>query len=172
MSETRVIAPQVKIGARPQPGGPPAAAEPAEAESPQPKRKWLSIVVGLVLLGGAFGAYWFVMGPGAGAAEGAAAPVEEVELGSVQSLEAISINLSGGHYLRLGLGLQLGADAHGEVDGAAALDAAIGLFSGLSKEDLADPQVRDDLKQQLLEAVEEPYHGEVLGIYYTDFVTQ
>lgn len=171
MTETRVIAPQVKIGARPQPGSPPPSAEP-DTVAPKKTRRWPSIVIGLVLLVGVFGSYWFFMGPGAGPAEGAAAPVEAVELGSVQTLEAISINLSGGHYLRLGLGLQLSADAHGDVDGAAALDAAIGLFSGLSKEELADPQVRDDLKQQLLKAVDGPYHGEVVGIYYTDFVTQ
>ncbi|WP_062137962.1 flagellar basal body-associated FliL family protein [Demequina aestuarii] len=169
MSEPRVIAPKAKIGARPNPVTAPEAEAPAAESS---KRRLPSLIIGAVLLVAAVGAYWFLMGPGATPADGAEAEVEEVELGPVQTLESVSINLAGGHYLRLGLGLQTGASGHGELDGAVALDAAIGLFSGKTKEELADPEVRETLKHELLEAIEEPYHGEVLGVYYTDFVTQ
>ena len=47
------------------------------------------------------------------------------------TLEPIQINLADGHYLRIGIALQLTADAH-EADGSKALDATIDLFSGQS----------------------------------------
>ena len=56
-------------------------------------------------------------------------PAEQPEPGEVVTLEPIQINLAGGHYLRIGLALQLTADAH-EADGSKALDATIELFSG------------------------------------------
>ncbi|MFN3865168.1 MAG: flagellar basal body-associated protein FliL [Demequina sp.] len=170
MSEPRVIAPQRKIGARPT-SAPAPATEP-EAVQPAKKRRMVSVIVGALLLAAVVGVYWFVMGPGAASVGEADGEPEVVELGPVHTLESVSINLAGGHYLRLGLGLQVVADSHSDIDGAVALDAAIGLFSGRTKEELADPQVREDLKTQLLKAIEEPYRGEVVGIYYTDFVTQ
>ncbi|WP_062305275.1 flagellar basal body-associated FliL family protein [Demequina subtropica] len=176
-TETRVMAPKPKIGMRPPTSALPPQPEP-EPEKPAGKGKRLpSLIIGLLLVVGAAAAYWFLAGPGAASdaehAEGdAAAAVEHVDLGDVQVLEPISLNLSGGHYLRIGLGLQLPADAHGEVDSAKALDAAIGLFSGRSQTDLADAAVREELKAELAHTLEELYEGEVVGVYYTDFVTQ
>ncbi|SEJ56032.1 flagellar basal body-associated FliL family protein [Demequina mangrovi] len=176
-TETRVMAPKGKIGMRPPGAGAPQP--PAQAPEPeQPKRKGgrlPSVIIGLLIVVLAAGAYWFLAGPGAStdAAEGAEAEVEEHhELGDVQIVESVSLNLEGGHYLRIGLGLQLGADAHGEVDEAKALDAAIALFSGLNQDELMEEAVRAHLKEELAHELEELYEGEVLGVYYTDFVTQ
>lgn len=176
MTESRVISPQGKIGARPTGEGekPPAAEEPA----PKRSRRLPSLLIGVAILAAAAVAYWMLLGPGAAATEDEAAEgghvAEEVELGAVQVVDSVSVNLAGGHYLRLGLGLQLSAEAggHGELDVAKALDAAIALYSGREVSELADAQAREDLKHELSTTLDELYHGEVVGVYYTDFVTQ
>lgn len=173
MSDTRVIAPKGKIGTRPRTtaDNPGQRVEDQEPPRKGPKR-WLGSVVGVGLILVLAVGYWFFMGPGQDAGAEAGAETAEIELGGVQTLEPISLNLAGGHYLRLGLGLQLTADAAAELDAAVALDAAIGTFSGHDISELADLEVREQLKKELLAKLEEPYGGEVIGIYYTDFVTQ
>ena len=83
------------------------------------KLKKIAIVVVVVLLVAA-AAWWFVLRP---------KPEKAAEPGEIVTLDATQINLTGGHYLRLGLALQLTTEAH-EVDGSKALDAAIDLFAG------------------------------------------
>jgi flagellar FliL protein len=120
------------------------------------------------------------MGPGAAASategtEVSADAEPEYDLGEVLIIDSISINLQGGHYLRLGLGLQLVAGAggsHGAIEPSKALDAAIALYSGLTTEELADLEFREQLKDDLAETLKEAYHEEVVDVYYTDFVTQ
>ncbi|GMA35647.1 MULTISPECIES: flagellar basal body-associated FliL family protein [Demequina] len=172
MSEPRVMAPQTKIGARPSAAPQPAAPEPEPSGGG--RKRMLSVLIGAAILAAVAGAYWFLMGPGAASGDesGEAAAEEQVEAGAVQVVDSISVNLEGGHYLRLGLGLQLTADGHGDVDTAQALDAAIALFSGRTTSELADPEVRDELKATLAETLGDLYHGDVMGVYYTDFVTQ
>ena len=95
----------------------------------------------------------------------------EPEPGEVMALEGTQLNLAGGHYLRLGLALQLTADAH-EAEGSKALDAAISLFSGLEVAEIARPEQREELREKLMERLDEAYHGEVMDVYFTEFVTQ
>jgi flagellar FliL protein len=174
-TEPRVVSPNQKIGARPT--GTDAAAK-AEAAPKGGKKKKLIMIgagVGVVVL---VAAYWFLAGPGKAtaaptdpaSATASAAPV--YDLGEVLAIDSISINLQGGHYLRLGLGLQLIKSVKKAPDKAEALDAAIALFSGHTTEDLADPTVREDLKKQLQVTLTDLYHGDVVAVYYTDFVTQ
>ncbi|MDN4472366.1 flagellar basal body-associated FliL family protein [Demequina zhanjiangensis] len=185
--EARIVSPgKPKIGARPPAGGAPAPEGPAGGEGGGGggKKRLMSIVIGVLIVIIAVGAYWFLMGPGAAGEDPAAAAdgavveeevhEEEVESGGVQVVESISINLEQGHYLRLGLGLEVSAEAvaHGEIGEAIALDAAIALFSGRTQDELSDPEIRDELKHELAETLKEAYHGEVIGVYYTDFVTQ
>ena len=67
------------------------------------------------------------------------------------ALEPIQINLAGGHYLRVGVALQLTEAAH-EADGSKALDATIAIFSGLRDGGGGlDPKQREHLKKELLE---------------------
>ena len=106
--------------------------------------------------------WWLVLRP--------AAPAEPVP-GEVVSLEPIQINLASGHYLRIGLALQLTEDAH-EADGSKALDAAIDLFSGVDMAELARAEQRNAYKEQLEERLHDSYHGDVMGVYFTEFVTQ
>lgn len=124
-------------------------------------KKLLIGVVLLAVVGGA--AYWFVLKP--------PGPVPEPEAGEIAPLESIQINLDDGHYLKLGLALQLTTTAH-EVDGSKALDAAIDLFSGRPMESMSETEKRNALKEKLAHELEESYHGDVMEVYFTEFVTQ
>jgi flagellar FliL protein len=87
-------------------------------------------------------------------------------------LDSQQINLAAGHYLRLGIALQLTSAAGEEVDGSKALDATIDVFSGLSVEDVTRAGGREALKKKLLSEVEHRYEDEVMDVYFTEFVTQ
>lgn len=139
------------------------AAEKGEDAPPKGKKKLLMIVALVLVVG--LAAYWFVLKPKPAAAK------EKPEPGEVVALEPRQVNLAGGHYLKIGIALQLTAKAH-EVDGSKALDATIELFSNLSMEELSKPHSREKLKHELEKELEHSYHGDVMAVYLTDFVTQ
>ena len=173
-TEQRVL-PAGKIGPRvPSVGVGSIKAAAAEPKAPKRSRKRLLLVVAAVLvllLGGP--AYYVLLGPGA-AGKVSSAPVvtPAPKPGTVLTVAPISINLSDGHYLRLGLGLQLTADVVKPPDPAKALDAAIALFSGHTVAEISDPATRGALKTQLAAALAKAYDGEVMDVYLTNFVTQ
>ncbi|CAA9339607.1 MAG: hypothetical protein AVDCRST_MAG24-1215 [uncultured Nocardioidaceae bacterium] len=127
------------------------------------KKKLVLVLVGLLVAGAA--AYFLVLKP-------EPAQKEKPVAGEVVALEPRQVNLEGGHYLKLGLALQ-GTDsvAHG-IDGSKALDAAIALFSGRSIEEVTRPDERRHLKAELKKELDHLYHGDVMDVYFTDFVTQ
>lgn len=94
------------------------------------------------------------------------------EPGQVVSLEAIQVNLAGGHYLKVGVALQLTREVKEAPDGSKALDTVIALFSGRGMEDFALPDQREALKKRLTDDLRKRYEGEVMDVYFTDFVTQ
>jgi flagellar FliL protein len=136
------------------------AAEGEETAKKGGKKKLLIILVAVLAIGG--GAYWFVLKPH---------PKSAPTPGQVVTLEPIQVNLAQGHYLKIGIALQLVKGAK-EVDGSKALDATIELFSGRSMEQLTKPAQRLKLKNQLVHTLEKKYDGEVMDTYLTDFVTQ
>ncbi|GCE78023.1 flagellar basal body-associated FliL family protein [Cellulomonas biazotea] len=167
--EQRVIS-GPKIGAKIGGSSSAAPTPPPEEEKKKrgPSRKVLLVVVGvLVLLLAGAGAYFFLL-------KGDGAPKVEPppEPGAVVTVDAVSINLADGHYLRLGMALQLTADSHETPDTARALDLAIALFSGRSITEVSDPATRDQLKADLAHQLAEAYEGEVMDVYLTNYVTQ
>ena len=134
--------------------------EPAKAKKGGALKKILVLLVVLLVMGGA--TYAFALKP-----HHKQAP----KPGEVVKLDPIQVNLQGGHYLKIGIALQLTADAK-EVDGSKALDATIELFSGRPMEELTKPAQRQKLKNELAHTLEKRYDGEVMGAYWTDFVTQ
>jgi flagellar FliL protein len=134
------------------------------AEEPEKKgrgrKKLILVLVAVLAIGGA--AYWFVLKP---------KPEPKPEPGEVVSMEPIQINLEGGHYLRIGIALQLTTAAH-EADGSKALDATIELFSGRSMDELTRKESLAKLKKELVKELDHDYHGDVMDVYFTDFVTQ
>ncbi len=134
----------------------------AKKEKKGGKKKKLIILLVLLIAGGAG---WFLFLKPAG-------PPPEPLPGETVALESIQLNLEAGHYLRLGLALQLTADVHGKVDGSKALDAAIDLFSGREMSEINTGKQRQELKEELMHRLEKAYHHEVLDVYFTEFVTQ
>lgn len=148
------------------------------------KKKPLAVGMVLVLIAAG---YFLVLRSPTPSAPVDAAPVP----GAVVVLAPITINLAGGQFLRVGLGLQLAqgtslADDDGgeeseaatpatpastKADGAKALDAAINLFSGKTRRELSGPG-RSRARNRLVQALAEPYHGAVMDVYFTDFVIQ
>ncbi|WP_028643272.1 flagellar basal body-associated FliL family protein [Nocardioides sp. URHA0020] len=125
-------------------------------------KKVLILVGVLVVVAGA--AWFFVLKP---------SPPKKIEPGEIVTLDSTQVNLAGGHYLRLGLALQLTTDAVADdVDGSKALDAAIDMFSGRKMANLSQPARRDELKEKLADKLKESYEGEVMDVYFTEFVTQ
>lgn len=163
MPEQRIIGSSTKIGGQ-RPSSTTTEAEPAAP----PKKRGKRGLAGIAALVVVAGVGWFLLGPGAAPQ----AEPTEVELGSVQAVEPISINLAGGRYLRLGLGLQLTAEVAEDVDTVKALDLAIALFSQRSIEELNTPEGRDALKTQLASQLKEVYEGEVVDVYFSNFVYQ
>ena len=120
----------------------------------------------MVVLVAAGAGYWFFMKPASGAEK---AP----EPGDVVKLDAIQINLADDHYLQ---GRHRAAGQQGRGGGARRQQGAgrrpSTLFSGQSMEDLARRAFRDKMKKNLEHRLDEAYEGEVIGVYFTDFVSQ
>jgi flagellar FliL protein len=131
------------------------------------KKKLLVILVVLVLAAGAAG-YFFLF-------SGSPAKAEEPEKGAVVALDPIAVNLAGGGYLKVGIALQLTADAGEEApDGSQALDLIIATFSQADPADVtgARDALKEALEKEIVDAYDEDGHEVVMGIYYTQYVTQ
>jgi flagellar FliL protein len=142
------------------PASAPAEAAEAKEKKKGGKKKLVIILVAVLALGG--GGYWFMLRP---------KPPAAPKPGSVVALDPIQINLEGAHYLRVGIALQL-TDKTKEADGSKALDATIDEFSGLTVTEVTDPKKRRQLKLELTHKLEKLYEDEVMGVYFTEFVTQ
>ncbi len=139
------------------------AAPETEGAEEKKGRKKLVLVVLLVIAVAAAAGWWFVLKP--------AAP-SRPQPGAVLKLDPIQVNLADAHYLRIGLALQAAKGAPTDLDGSKALDAAIELFSGQQQDKLSRTAYRDHLKAMLVHRLDKLYDGEVIGVYFTDFVTQ
>lgn len=180
-NEQRVIASKPKIGSRPAAPAPAAAAPEVAAPKGGKGRTILIAVLIAAVTGGAVAAF-FLLGPGkAQQAAGTPTATETTpsvpgqptgEPGEVLTTDPININLDGGHYLRLGLALQLVSELESEPNAAQAQDLAIALFSGKAITDVSSSEGREALKAELLTQIWEAYEGQVLDVYFTDYVTQ
>jgi flagellar protein FliL len=141
------------------------------AEAPKKSKKMLFIIIAaVVLLGGGGGAFFMMKG----GSKAEAAPKK----GIVTAIDsAITINLTDGHYLKLGFSLQQTADSGTEVvDTSEALNLAIDEYTGKTVADLSTEKGRDAAKADFLAKVIKAYTTdgtkEVMDIYFTSFVTQ
>jgi flagellar FliL protein len=137
-------------------------------------KKKLILIVAVVLSAAAGAAYFFLFA-GSGEAEAA-----EPEHGGYVALEPIAVNLAGGGYLKIGITLEVTAEAAGgghggaSVDGAKAYDQIISTFSQAKPADVtgARDALKESLEQKIVEAYTEHDVPMVMGIYYTEYVTQ
>ena len=125
----------------------------------------IAILLLVILAGGAY----MVLKPKGGDSHAKPAPPAK---GAVLALSNLQINLADGHYLSLGLALQLTKKAPSDLDGSQAEDAAINEYTGLSLQQVDTAAERQQLKATLVKTLEKDYPNEVMDVYYTAFVTQ
>ncbi len=141
---------------------------PDGAAAPKKSKKMLIIIVlAVVLLGGGGAGAYFMFFKSSGEEE-----VKAPEPGPVVALEAITINLEDGHFLKVSIALQATADAHEEPEGSKALDILISQFSNKSVAALSSNDAREAEKKELIEKVKKAYEEEVYDVYFTEFVMQ
>ena len=134
------------------------------------KKLIIIIAIALVaLIGGGIGGY-MMFSPKKVEAEPEPTP------GVVSVLDAVTINLADGHYLKLKMTLQATTDAAEAPDGSKALDIAIELYSGRKMDELMSNAERERTKKELVEKVVKAYteedKKEIMDIYFTTFVIQ
>ncbi len=143
----------------------------AEGTPKKSKKKLIIIVLAAVLLiGGGLGGYLMFFKSSTKAAK--PAPVA----GLVAPLDATTINLADGHYLKLQMSLQATDKVAEAPDGSKALDIAISLYSNQSSTSLLTKDGRAKSKEQLKEQVIKAYtvknEEEIMDVYFTTFVIQ
>jgi flagellar FliL protein len=151
------------------------AAEGAKAKS----KKIPAIIVAVAVLGAAY-----MLGPGKAKpapAAGSTPTTTTTILGAVAGLDAITLNLADGRYLKVAIALQLkepakagatAADATDKSHWARALDATISVLGERTYADLSAPGGRAKAKDELSQHVADLYKDEVTGVYFTEFVMQ
>ena len=142
--------------------------ESEETEAKGGKKKLLVIAAVLLVAIGA-GAYFFLF---SGSGDAKAAPPQK---GAVVALDPIAVNLAGGGYLKIGVALQLTADAGEETpDGSEALDLVISTYSQAKPSDVvtARDALKEALEKKIVDAYKEDGKEIVMGIYLTQYVTQ
>ena len=152
------------------------AEEGAEKEGKKKGSMLPAIIVAVAVLAGGAMAGGLVGGGGDAAA---AAPAPEptptpMELGAVTELESITLNLAGGdgHFLKLGVAIETGADVAEPPATAPVYDIIIARFSDYTMEELSEPGVRERTKEELLADLEAVFGGAISRLYYTEFVMQ
>ncbi|MGY1914586.1 flagellar basal body-associated FliL family protein [Blastococcus sp. SYSU DS0973] len=153
-----------------------APAEGEETEATSGKKKLL-LVLAVALLAGAGAAYFFLFA-GSGKAE---AEEEPVSSGTFLALDPVAVNLAGGGYLKIGVALELtedgaagGGHGGGGPDGSKAMDLIISTFSQADPRDVtgAREALKESLQAKIIEAYTDHDVKAVMGIYYTEYVTQ
>lgn len=95
--------------------------------------------------------------------------------------DEMTLNLADGKFLKTQLALQLskagetkagGPEAVKTFDGSMARDAAIQVLSKYKYSQLLDPKQREQAQNQLSAEVNKRYEGDVLKVYFTQFVMQ
>ena len=130
------------------------------------KKKIIMIVLAFALLLGGANAgvyYWFLAPP---------PKPKALQPGKVVALDAITVNLNDGHYLKVRIALQTTKDVKEAPDGSKALDITIAQFSNRSVGELSSNPAREQMKSQLRKKITEAYPGEVMDVFLTEFVMQ
>lgn len=125
-------------------------------------KKFLIAVVGVLVVGG--GAYKFAMPHKAAPPAG----------GDVVPIEAMTVNLAGGHYLKVAASVQLvkGKATATDFDVSHAAELLIDEFSNRPISAMDSDAERNKLKAELLTNVQKAYPKEVFQVFLTQFTYQ
>jgi flagellar protein FliL len=125
-------------------------------------KKGIILLVALLAVGG--GAYKFLV-------PSKPAPVTG---GEVVAMDATTLNLAGGHYLKIAVAIQLvkGKATATDFPTSHAAELTIDEFSNRTITSLSTNATRKALTEDLLKKVQLAYPGEVYEVFLTQFVTQ
>jgi len=173
-----------------------SADEASTGKADKTKKKKGNLLPAVIVAIGLFGAAFMMKGGKAKAAttsggtKGAAAagpggttgstttlPTSAKTLAQIAKLDDITLNLADGHYLKIGLALQLDPKAvvtDYTTGGSAsvALDLTISVLGADTYNQLMQPAFRAQAKAELDKEVVAAYAGLVQQVYFTDFVMQ
>jgi flagellar FliL protein len=138
-----------------------AGAGPKKRSVLKSKKFLIAVVLVLVAAGGA---YKFLVPHPAGPPQG----------GDVVALDATTLNLTGGHYLKIAISVQLvkGKAAATDFSTSQAAQLTIEEFSNRTVASLSSNAARQRLVADLLTKLKKTYPGEVYDVFVTQFVTQ
>jgi flagellar FliL protein len=128
-------------------------------------KKKIIIVAVLVLMFGVL-AKFTVLAPSAPAHDAKPVP------GVVVPMEEMTLNLAGGHYLRIKLALQTVHGASEELDTAEAAQAVIEQFSDRTTAELTGDAARHKAKVALLAKLQKIYPDQLMDVIYTEYYMQ
>jgi len=135
-----------------------------------------NLVPAIVLALGIVGGGYFMGQGGEGGAAAGPTTTEKPVLGEIATVEPININLKDGHFLRVGMALQLieGIEKAEFEKGktAKANDVVIEMLGGSDMAEISTAEGREKVKKELKKQLEEVYEDEVTDVYFTDFVMQ
>lgn len=102
------------------------------------------------------------------------APAHDVKPlpGPVVPMEEMTLNLAGGHYLRIKLALQTVHGAPEELDTAEAAQAVIEEFSDRTTTELTGDAARQKAKVALLAKLQKIYPKQIMDVIYTEYYMQ
>ncbi|HQF94756.1 MAG TPA: flagellar basal body-associated FliL family protein [Microthrixaceae bacterium] len=158
------------------------AAAPADAKGKKGKKDKKekggksNLVPAIVLALGILGGGYFMGQGGEGTAAAGPTTTEAPVLGEIATVEPININLKDGHFLRVGMALQLieGIEKaefeKGET--SKANDVIIEMLGGSDMAEISTAEGREGVKKELKKELKEVYEGEVTDVFFTDFVMQ
>ena len=123
------------------------------------------MLVSVVLLLGAV-AKFTLLKPSAAAENAKPVP------GHVLAMPDMTLNLAGGHYLRIQLALQTVEGTSEELDTSEAAQAVIDQFSDRPVTELTCEAARTKAKKELLGRLQKVYPKQIMDVIYTEFFTQ
>lgn len=129
------------------------------------KSKKFIIILVVVLGGGGFAAKKFLIPPG---------PVPKPTAGDAVIIDPNTVNLRGGHYLQIGMTIELvsGAASATTFQISQAEQLTIDEFSNRTVASLGANGARQKLMKDLEKKIQKAYPKEVYSVYLTKFVTQ
>lgn len=135
----------------------------ASGKKKKPSKKIVIILVLILAVGGFLG-YKKLM----------PAKPQPAQPGDVVALDATTLNLAGGHYLKVAISVQLvaGKASATSFSTSQAAESVIKEFSDRSVPSLSSNAARDRLTTDLKSRIKKAYPGEVYDVFLTQFVTQ
>jgi flagellar FliL protein len=137
------------------------------------KKKLLIIIVAAVALLAAGGGAFVMLGTGSKTSAAATQAAAIAKPGKIVTLDALTVNLAGGHYLKFELALQCTSVTASEApDTNKEIDIVISEFADRNMADLSSEAGRKAVKADLVKKLNAEYPNQFMDVYFTQFVMQ